>query len=1091
VTKHRAEDANAFKTAGFFALRTPVLPWNVIEELSRNLTAAGALEGEHDLDAALAHDARRVRERLRAIVRRPEVRGALRVASSSLDARLQPWLDGEETAEACSVEGAVLRYVVRMAGRSTPFGLFAGGGMGTVGGRTDLAVPPLAKLVRRTCVTLDAVFVLAMRLSADAALRPHLRFRLNESVLESAGRLRYFTVRLRGGSRAYQSAEVVRTDPLDRAVEAARSHAGGATLEEIARAVVAGTDDVTLAEALEYAESLVESQLLSSPLLPAVTGPDPMLRLIEELRKLRLPEASRVADGLQATLDYTSRRDAEGVVVARPGDEEALAAIHALFEDVDPTRLLQVDLHKPCAGVTLGKAVANEIARGAELLAAMTPRRESRIDRFARSFEERYQGREVPLLEALDAELGIGFDSGSPALSDPSPLLEGITLETPHDSTATWGAREDLLLGKLSEALRQGANEISLSAADVRALSDASPDRLPAGVTAKTSVAASSPEALERGEFRVFVQTITGTSAGSLLARFLHTDPELEARTRAALRLEEEHDPDAIHAEIAHVPQGLSGNVASRPTLRGYEIPVMGGSGITADRQIPVADLLVSVRGGRVQLRSRSHGKRVVPHLTCAHNFGGGGMRVYRFLAFLQAQGLMAGYDWTWGPLSSAPFLPRVTHGRLVFSLAQWRIGGARLRAIDVLGGGARFRAVQGLRAELRLPRYVRLVDSDNTLPLDFDNVLSVDVLLAAAKRAQTITLSEIFPGSPADLVARGSEGAFHHEMIVPFVRAPVRSAPPARVSVVRPLEATPEWSKRPGGDWLYVKAYCGVAGLDRILRDAVAPLVRDLRADAAIDRWFFLRYSDPEWHLRLRIHGEAGPLWRDVAPRVLGALSAVRGAVHKVVVDTYEPEVERYGGPAGITLAEEIFEADSDAAIAIAERYAGNAEARWHLALVGMDAMLTDLGLTLEQRRNVMDDARAGQARRYSQGVRMKRQMGDKFRTLRPELEGLLTQPPERLALGVAAIRRRSVAMSKLAPRLLGLDQRGQLTTSALDLAASHLHMWANRVFRGSANAQELVLYELLYRVYDGRIARLASASKTHGRDVAAERAS
>jgi thiopeptide-type bacteriocin biosynthesis protein len=492
-----------------------------------------------------------------------------------------------------------------------------------------------------------------------------------------------------------------------------------------------------------------------------------------------------------------------------------------------------------------------------------------------------------------------------------------------------------------------------------------------------------------------------------------------------------------------------------------------------------MTDLLVSVRGGQVQLRSRSHGKRVVPHLSCAHNFGVGGMRVYRFLGHLQAQGLMAGYDWTWGALSSAPFLPRVTHGRLVFSLARWRIDGARLRALGELQGGARFRAVQALRAELRLPRRARLVDSDHTLPLDFDNGLSVDALIGAAKRGHTISLSETFPASPDELVAHGAEGAFHHEMVVPFVRVPRTPSPPARVSMVKPLEPTPEWSKPPSGEWFYVKAYCGVAGLDRVLRDTVAPLVRDLRAEAVIDRWFFVRYSDPEWHLRLRIHGEPGAVWRDAAPRLLGALAAVGGGVHKVAIDTYDPEVERYGGPAGMALAEEIFEADSDTALMIAARFPGNADARWQLALVGMDAMLSDLGFTLEEKRGVMAKARAGQAGRYTQSARLKRQMGDKFRVLRPELERLVAQPPSPLAPGVDAIRRRSIAMGKLAPRLLGLEQRGQLTTSLAELAMSHLHMWANRVFRGSANAQELVLYELLYRMYDGRIARLATASK------------
>jgi len=40
-------------------------------------------------------------------------------------------------------------------------------------------------------------------------------------------------------------------------------------------------------------------------------------------------------------------------------------------------------------------------------------------------------------------------------------------------------------------------------------------------------------------------------------------------------------------------------------------------------------------------------------------------------------------------------------------------------------------------------------------------------------------------------------------------------------------------------------------------------------------------------------------------------------------------------------------------------------------------------------------------------------------------------------------------------------------------DLAASFSHMHVNRLMRSSQRAHELVLYDFLFQIYDGRVAR------------------
>jgi thiopeptide-type bacteriocin biosynthesis protein len=315
--------------------------------------------------------------------------------------------------------------------------------------------------------------------------------------------------------------------------------------------------------------------------------------------------------------------------------------------------------------------------------------------------------------------------------------------------------------------------------------------------------------------------------------------------------------------------------------------------------------------------------------------------------------------------------------------------------------------------------------------------------------------------------------------MLVPLVRDAEPSAPRAKLTLVRETDSTPDRASRPGEDWLFAKLYCGMNAGDRLLGDVVAPLVRELREGGLIARWFFIRYGDPAVHLRLRFQGEPAVLWNDVAPRLFATLAAVRPLVHKVVLDTYDPEVERYGGDEAMEVAHQVFEADSDAALAILAPFRTDAKARWQMTLLGMDFMLADLGLDVVQREAVVTTARDFWARNLGSGTDLSRQLGERYRNVRVELEELLLAPPARYAAGTTALRRRSAVITRAAHQLHEIERRGGLVTPLHDVAASFLHMSANRFFRGSQNRHELVLYDFLGRVY--RSARARAQQRSH----------
>jgi len=1047
--------AAAYRPASRFVIRTPSLPFDVLERWGD----------------AVADDAAARRE-LRRLIVDPAIREAVFVASPQLEAAITAWLDDADTPSGRAAERALVRYVSRMAGRATPFGLFSGVATGAVGDITRLTVPSRSEYRRRTRLDNDYLFAACTVLARAPELRDALRYQPNSSLYLAAGRLRYAEARIADGIRSYHLVAVEPTEYLTAALERAR---GGATIAELA-ATLCADPDIAREEAEAFVGELIETQLLVPELSPAVTGTEPAPRIVELLRQC--PGGAGFADALADATERIDRLDELSV-----GTTDAYGAVAKVLgglpAKIELGRLFQVDLFKPGAGTTLGPAVVAELHHGIDLMRQVSPPPDDSFAEFRKRFVARYETREVPLVEVLDEESGIGF--GNVTAAGHAPLLAGLAIPL-HGPPAppSFTPRDAHLLALADGAARSGAHEIELGDDDLVKLAPPSLPKLGDSLAVQAILAAESAQAIDDGRFLVRLIGID-SPGGRLLGRFCHGSTEIDELTREVARAEEALRPDAVFAEIVHLPEGRIGNILLRPVLRAYEIPYLGTSGADADRQLPITDLAVSVLGDRVVLRSRRLGREVIPCLTSAHNVSVLGLGVYRFLCLLSRQGT-GGTAWSWGAASSLPFLPRVRRGKLVVSRACWHLGPDDLKPFaDAAKGATAPRAqVQRLREHRGLPRWVVLQDGDNELPIDLDNPLAADSFAHQLKGRTSATLVELFP-DPGALCADGPDGRYVHELVVPFVRSVDGTADTAPPRVPAPTPAAFPRRFPPGSAWLYLKLYTGTATADALLSELIGPLAREAIADRLADRWFFIRYGDPEHHLRVRFAGDPERLIGELLPRIHRALAPAgdAGRFWRMQLDTYEREVERYGGPAGIELAEQLFAADSDAVLAIVETVAGDAgaEARWRLAVRALDQLLDDLGFGLGDKLAIATVARDRMGPEFGLNTELLRQLGDRFRAHRSELEALLAartdDPDHPFAPGLEAIAARSARLRPIGDELRALDTRGQLTVSLPELAHAFLHMHVNRLLPESQRAQELVLYDLLRRCYEGAAAR------------------
>lgn len=158
--------------------------------------------------------------------------------------------------------------------------------------------------------------------------------------------------------------------------------------------------------------------------------------------------------------------------------------------------------------------------------------------------------------------------------------------------------------------------------------------------------------------------------------------------------------------------------------------------------------------------------------------------------------------------------------------------------------------------------------------------------------------------------------------------------------------------------EWLYFMLYPGtLSRLDNLLRGAVAPLIRQVEGLPGLKCWFFIRYIDDGGaHVRLRFQVSAGAIsflyhlaterFQRVLPQVAAASAECpqrlvplpisdephRGARFRLSL--YEPEYGKYGGPVGVHIAEELFEASSRLALQVIDQKSEGLSQQANLAI-------------------------------------------------------------------------------------------------------------------------------------------------------------
>lgn len=689
--------------------------------------------------------------KIREICFDPIFQEALYLASPHLHLEVIKWLNSEKEPVPKDFEklkNTILKYYSRMSTRCTPFGLFSSVGLGKFSEELmslnkDDNKESANDLIRDTKLDMHFLVSLAQYFEKSPEIRNRLSFYPNNSIYKVGNKIRYIEYQYTSGKREYIISSAPLSEELEQIINFSRQ---GKKIQQIAEILIGeeiedsqtSQKQITKEEAEEFIEELIDNQVLVSELEPNVSGDDFFDTILSVLNKINAEQEVQILTSIKKKLVELDLTIGNPISIYTEIEE----LIRSFTIDYEQKYLFQTDLYYG-AEFRLPTVWKKELKKGICFLNKITlPQKETQLEQFKKAFFERVETQEVPLLNALDTEIGVGYVQNNSAKGI-HPYLEDLKFQgsgKKQDLQFTLNSIHRILNEKLQEALLEQQYKIELSDDDFKDIKEENWDDLPATISFMAEIFS------EGEQEKIILNGSTGKSAANLLGRFCSEKSEVRDLTKCIANKEETLYKDYILAEIIHLPEARMGNIVRRPTLREYEIPFLAQSVLSADYQISVEDLFISVKNNRIVLRSGKLNKEIKPYLTNAHNYYNNTLPVYHFLSDLQSQDIRSGLYFNWGGLEHIyKFLPRVEYNNIVLSKAQWKITEKDLDFLSEkhLSNDQFISKLKDWRRKRKIPEWIQWTRNDHALTLNLDNYDMIEMFIQIVKKERSIIIEE------------------------------------------------------------------------------------------------------------------------------------------------------------------------------------------------------------------------------------------------------------------------------------------------------------------------------------------------------------
>ncbi|MEA9415085.1 thiopeptide-type bacteriocin biosynthesis protein [Flavobacterium sp. PL02] len=276
------------------------------------------------------------------------------------------------------------------------------------------------------------------------------------------------------------------------------------------------------------------------------------------------------------------------------------------------------------------------------------------------------------------------------------------------------------------------------------------------------------------------------------------------------------------------------------------------------------------------------------------------------------------------------------------------------------------------------------------------------------------------------------------------------------------------------GEEWLYYKIYCGHYSADLVLAESILPIVNELVQKGLIVQWFFIRYNDPNNHLRLRFQIENLDNIQVIIKLMQTHFSELikKDLVSDIVTATYKREIERYG-ESTIELVEKLFYYHSEKTVNLITNTTPQEDeiARIFASLQMINDLLECFNIPLNNRISFVKTMQEDYKSEQHIEKENNKKLDFLYRTYRNEIILYLQEKQEPAYLeGLIDLVKITQKEIEVIKEIISMKS----STSLEDFISSLIHMNINRIFRSKQRHYEMLCYDFMNRYYKNIAARI-----------------
>jgi thiopeptide-type bacteriocin biosynthesis protein len=922
---------------------------------------------------------------------------------------------------------SLLKYINRMHYRPTPFGAFSSFSITQWGNADSLHLGGLSDVKLYTDWDQEVILKLSL-----AYITEHWRetwLKANHTLYIVKDEYRFVRTHFNFEKKTISfSLEALSIDHiLEQVLKLVEQPINGEQLLE----AICNQFDLNIDEAHDYIFFLIDHQFLLSDLHPSVIGAGKQYSFpgrplqndfsITTLPKLRLSENTLQAEFSHQQLDL-------------------------------PQHTFYINTKRPISG-NLDNKYQGQLMQALEFLSQALPvQLPSALKTFIDAFKTRYDQEEIPLLQALDPEIGIGYSDLAVKISSSALITDlNFSSQASMPNNLNWLAIHRIILDKWNNAIGR-VPEIILDTNDLEIIGQPQNKAvLPPSIAVMFRVL----------DEHILLESAGGVTGAALIGRFAAFDDEIKTIANEIISDELAINPNVIFAEIGQLSGMHIDNVNRRAHLYNYEIPINVSSTLPPENQILLNDLYLSINQDRLLIRCKKLGKEIIPRLTSAYNYIHNDLALFRFLCDMQHQDLQSNLSFDLENFfPGLSFYPRVKVGSVIISPAKWVLNESEIINLSKSTSG-----FQTFSAQKKWPQYVAISKNDQQLIFNISNNIEIELLLACIQGSKTAQIQEYL--LPNQQLVTDNDGK---PMVNQFVAFLKNSVPSYNPTVLLPNNSTTDVERTYplGSEWIYLKIYCHEQSANNVITKDLIPI---LEAYAGIiNKWFFIRYQDPKSHIRLRMQVRKSAIGQ-ILTKLNNRLgdSIKHKVIHEYKSDVYRREIERYS-PLLIDVVESVFHSSSE----LVCKYILNIESTlchvdYHsLALVSTRDIIYLFSDFIGDGLSFTDSVSKSLYQEFSQDKSLKISLDQKYRLMRDEIAKLLTNTAYYHQLNLQDQYAALVASCiTLKTKAKALSQERKI-----NLVADIIHMHLNRIFFEHPRKQELSVYHMLNKYFTGQIA-------------------